>query len=447
MLQLLRGAGLPTATRGHILQFIGGAILARPTKQGLDYFPFDVGFFGDNNVRILKARYRSDGVAVYVKILCDVYREGYFLPVECWDDYVYVMADEIGATLDKVEQIITFLQSRAMVRIYRKGKDELTGLDVDAVITSHGIQKRYAAAMKSRRKKSVSEIKRGFWLLSEDEENEINAFYKSGNNAGLSEKNPSYSENNPNKSEKNPTKESKRKEDTDGQHAHASAHTREGASTATAQTSKPAHPQPLARREFFAQFPYVADDPTVDDTAVDYLKMSVAFNRSKKLLQNRRSLAWLVQRYPEIVAGKYDDFPEATPAPKPAPPVSEAVQAANDRTDRERWYSARRIRAENEAVRARARAEKNFDFKEAEKKLRRIEIAIAKATINAPDSVPELQAEKDFYTFERAKALFVAGVTEEDLRPKWYCEKCSDTGFLPSGAGCDCYARERQKNS
>ena len=48
--------------------------MARPTKQGLDYFSLDVGFFGDKNVRILKARYRADGIAVYIKLLCDIYK-------------------------------------------------------------------------------------------------------------------------------------------------------------------------------------------------------------------------------------------------------------------------------------------------------------------------------------------------------------------------------------
>ena len=185
--------------------------MARPTKKGVDYFPFDVGFFGDKNVRILKARYRADGIAVYVKILCDVYKEGYYLPVVDWEDYVFVIADELGISTDKVEQIITFLQSHAMVRVFKK-KDELTGIDVDAVITSHGIQKRYAAAMKSRRKKSVDEIKRGFWLLTEDEENEINAFYKNGINDSFSKNNPeetdNFSKNNADKFEKNPAKES-----------------------------------------------------------------------------------------------------------------------------------------------------------------------------------------------------------------------------------------------
>lgn len=58
--------------------------------------------------------------------------------MENWDDYIFVIADEVGASVDKVEQIITFLRSRAMVRVFEK--HELTGYEWDAVITSHGIQ-------------------------------------------------------------------------------------------------------------------------------------------------------------------------------------------------------------------------------------------------------------------------------------------------------------------
>ena len=182
--------------------------MARPTKNGLDYFPFDVGFFGDNKIRILKSRYGADGIAVYVKILCDVYKEGYFLPIVKMDDYLYVLADEVGTTVDKAEQILTFLRNRAMVQVFEKSKDELTGYDVDAVLTSRGIQKRYAEALKSR-KKGIDEIKRDFWILSEKEEEEISAFYKSTKNDSYSEKNPSYSEKNPSYSEKNSLNKSK----------------------------------------------------------------------------------------------------------------------------------------------------------------------------------------------------------------------------------------------
>lgn len=389
--------------------------MARPTKQGLDYFPFDVGFFGDKNIRILKARYRSDGIAVYVKLLCDVYKEGYYLPVECWEDYMFVIADEIGATIDKVEQVIKFLQSRAMVRIFEK--DELTGLDVDAVITSHGIQKRYAAAMKSRRKKGVDEIKRGFWLLTEDEEKEINAFYKCGINGGFSEINDDKTENNPTLSENNPTKESKKENKKEIIYTDV----------------------PRAKADFFDRFPNVQDNPGVDDSRIDYARLSDCFNRSKKFLQTRRKFSWIVEHYDDIIAGKYDDLPEAEPSAKPAPTLPSAVQAVNERAARESFYARRKNKAEANADKVFERAMKSPEFHQATHELRKLDIEIAKAELHKPQDVPGLVKRQKILQGVRVKALAALGLTERDLLPKWYCPKCSDTGYLPNGEGCDCY--------
>lgn len=390
--------------------------MARPTKQGLDYFPFDVGFFGDQKVRILKARYSSDGIAVYVKLLCDVYKEGYFLPVDDWADYVFVIADELGATVDKVEQIITFLRNRAMIRIYRK--DELTGYEWDAVITSHGIQKRYAEALKSR-KKGIDEIKRGFWLLTEEEEREIKAFYKSAKNGSFSENNPDKSENNPSKSEKNAIKESK----------------------------VICTDVPRARADFFKEFPQVKpkrEEETVFE-GIDFNKLAEKFRQSKKLLQTRRAWSWVSSHYARILAGEYDDFPEAEKSGKPAPSLPPAVEAANARSERERWYSERRNKAERKAEKAREKMQSFPAYYEAEKALRRLEIEHAKAELYAPEKLKEIELEQRAREEERAQALLLAGLTEADLLPVWYCPKCSDTGFLPSGAACDCFDKAHPK--
>lgn len=384
--------------------------MARPTKKGLDYFPLDVGFFGDKNIRILKARYRSDGIAVYVKLLCDVYKEGYFLPVECWQDYTFVIADEIGATVDKVEQIITFLHNRAMIRIYRK--DELTGYDLDAVITSHGIQKRYAAAMKSRRKKCVDEIKRGFWLLTEDEEEQINAFYKCGNNGGFSENNHDLSENNHNLSENNPIKESKKEICTN---------------------------VPRAKADFFDRFQNVQYNSDVNDCRIDYARLSDCFNRSKKFLQTRRKFSWIVEHYDEIIAGKYDDLPGADISVKPAPALPPAVQAANERAERENFYARRKNKAQAQAELYTEKAMRNPEFLQAEKQLKQLNIEEAKAALYNPENIPGLQEKRKHYEEQRKKALSDLGLTDSDLSPKWYCLKCSDTGYLPNGKACDCY--------
>lgn len=391
--------------------------MARPTKKGLDYFPVDVGFFGDNNVKILKARYRSDGIAVYVKILCDVYAEGYFLAVKNWKDYVFVIADEIGTTTDKVEQIIMFLRTHAMARVFDK-ESELTGYDVDAIITSHGIQKRFAAAMKGR-KKSVSEIKGDFWLLTEKEESEINTFYKSTKNPSYSEKNPSYSENNGSKSEINPTKE-KKVLCTD---------------------------VPRAGVQFFDEFPKVKPSgENVDFKGIDFNSLSEAFRGSKKFLQTRERWEWVAAHYAEIIGGKYSDYAEAVQAERPAA-VSPAVESANARADREKWYSERRHAAEVEADKANAQARSFPAYLEAEKRLRRLDIEHAKAELHNPEKVPEIEKEQDLREMERAKALLLSGLTERDLLPAWHCVRCSDTGYLPNGRACDCYAKSTEKNS
>ena len=411
--------------------------MARPTKQGLDYFPLDVGFFGDKNIRILKARYRSDGIAVYIKLLCDIYKEGYFLPVESWDDYIFVIADEIGATPDKVEQIITFLHNRAMIRLYRK--DELTGYDLDAVITSHGIQKRYAAAMKSRRKKGVDEIKRGFWLLSEDEEKEINAFYKSGINSGFSENNPDYSENNPDLSENNPIKESKIKEEekeiyTNVPHARGN-NTKPNAWKEQHESEK---------ADFFDRFPNLKNDPNVDDSNVSYARLTACFERSKKYLQKKCSFSWVVKHYEEIIDGKYDDYPEEvrSEGAKPAATLPPAVQAANERAARESFYARRKNKAQSAADRVYEKAMRSMLFVYAEKHIKTLELEQAKAEIHNPDKLPEIEAKKAQLLKDRKQALEVLGLTERDLLPKWYCVKCSDTGYMKNGAACDCYKKE-----
>lgn len=386
--------------------------MARPTKQGLDYFPFDVGFFGDNKIRILITRYQSEGLAVYLYILCDIYKEGYYKSVEDMDDYIYIIADAVKTSPDKVQQIIAFLRKRAMVRIFEK--DELTVCDLDAVITSHGIQRRYAEAIKSR-KKSISDINSGYWLLSENEEAEINAFYKSTKNEGFSENNPSFSEKNPDKSEKNSINKSK-----------------------VISTDVP-RARSAAFKKFFEEFPQLRTDGTDDFSGIDFEKLSEKFRQSKKWLQTSYSWKWVLSNYKDIIAGKFDDHPESENSGKHAEQLSEAVKAANARADREQWYSRRRAEAERKAEAAQEQARRFPEYREAEKALKRLEIEHAKAELYEPEKVPEIEAEQETWRKKKASELFSAGISEADLLPEWHCKKCEDTGFLPGGKMCDCY--------
>ena len=56
--------------------------MARPRKAGLLYFPLDVDIFdADFKITDLMDRYGPKGLAIYLAILCLVYREGYYLEI------------------------------------------------------------------------------------------------------------------------------------------------------------------------------------------------------------------------------------------------------------------------------------------------------------------------------------------------------------------------------
>ncbi len=170
--------------------------MARPVKEGLTYFPFDVDFFSDKKIRILKSRYGADGITLYMYLLCEIYKSnGYYLETD--DDFYYIISDDLNMSYEKIRQIMNFLLERSLFN------DTL--FKSDKVLTSIGIQKRYQEAVKSRALKRTIEITE-FWLL---EKNETQSFIKVNPNLNKSEINSSKSRNNSNKSENNDTKKSK----------------------------------------------------------------------------------------------------------------------------------------------------------------------------------------------------------------------------------------------
>lgn len=160
--------------------------MARPIKKGLDYFPFDVDFFSDIKIRSLKGKYGTDGVLLYIYLLTEIYKNGYYLQVD--DDSIYVISDTLNMTDDKIGQIINFLLGRSLF--------DYTLFKSDKVLTSRSIQLRFQEAVKSRASKTPIEVDR-FWILKE---NETQSFIKSthfvvfsGNNQSFSKNNESFS--------------------------------------------------------------------------------------------------------------------------------------------------------------------------------------------------------------------------------------------------------------
>ena len=53
--------------------------MARPRKEGLDYFSLDVDFFEDVKIRVLKGGLGNDGVLTYIYLLTKIYKNGYYI--------------------------------------------------------------------------------------------------------------------------------------------------------------------------------------------------------------------------------------------------------------------------------------------------------------------------------------------------------------------------------
>ena len=108
--------------------------MARPKQKGFEYFSFDCSFFDDIKTRRLMRRCGPDSIAVYIAILCLVFKEGYYLNVD--DDLYFIISEKTGVSEDRCEEIINLFASVGFID---------KGLFEQGIITSHGIQKRYVA--------------------------------------------------------------------------------------------------------------------------------------------------------------------------------------------------------------------------------------------------------------------------------------------------------------
>ena len=169
--------------------------MARPRKEGVAYFSFDVDFFSDKKIKVLKARYGADGITIFLYLLCEIYKNGYYLKVD--DDFEFVISDDLNMNCDKVKQVLTFLLERSMF--------DKQLFQSDAVLTSAGIQKRFQLMVKSRASKNPIIVK-DFWVLSEEE---TETFIKVNPSLNNSMNNNDYSEKNEPDSGNNAIKESK----------------------------------------------------------------------------------------------------------------------------------------------------------------------------------------------------------------------------------------------
>lgn len=171
--------------------------MARRRQEGNLFFRLDVDFFSDKKIKILKARYGTDGITLYLYLLCEIYKTGYYLKVD--EDFEFIISDDLNMDCNKVKQVLNFLLERSLFdnKLFQS----------DKVLTSAGIQRRYQGMVKARAIKTPIRVE-GFWLLPEDETEPFIKVHHFFNN---SENNHNNSRKNDDISEKKETKEKKRK--------------------------------------------------------------------------------------------------------------------------------------------------------------------------------------------------------------------------------------------
>lgn len=132
--------------------------MARPQKTGLDYFPFNVDLFDDEKVIPISSEFGPKGECVVVRVLCAIYRNGYF--AECSDAFKFKIANQAKVSHTLVSEVINGL--------VKWGFFDKSVFDSFGVITGRGIQKRWKEAV---RKRIIDTKKLPYWIYEGNGEN------------------------------------------------------------------------------------------------------------------------------------------------------------------------------------------------------------------------------------------------------------------------------------
>lgn len=166
--------------------------MARPTKQGLDYFPLDVDMDQDDKVALIEASHGLKGFGIIVKMLMKVYDNGYFYQ---WTEKEQLLfSKRVNVDINEVNVVIN--------DCLKWGLFSKTMYDTHKILTSKGIQQRYLEATNRRRKVKIPS---NYLLLDQET---VNAY----KNLVIVDNNPSSSEVNAELSTQSKVEESKVKE-------------------------------------------------------------------------------------------------------------------------------------------------------------------------------------------------------------------------------------------
>lgn len=133
--------------------------MARPIKEGFDYFPLDTDFFKNRYVKRLLRKYKSDGIIVLVYLWCECYGDkGYYMNLD--ETLIEDISDDLLINPERVGEIVEYL-------FEQKWFHKLVSGDGEDVITSSGVQKRYLS-IKSQSRRKATDPDPSIWLINDD---------------------------------------------------------------------------------------------------------------------------------------------------------------------------------------------------------------------------------------------------------------------------------------
>ena len=113
--------------------------MARPNKEGLDYFPLDCKM--DDKVYMIEVELGLEGFALFIKLLMKIYNENYYIE---WNERkAKIFANQNNTNINVVNELINVCLNEGLFdkKLYIKYQ----------ILTSNGIQKRYFHSIKTRK--------------------------------------------------------------------------------------------------------------------------------------------------------------------------------------------------------------------------------------------------------------------------------------------------------
>jgi len=110
--------------------------MARPAKEGLEYFPLDVDIHEDDKLVVVIGKFGTLGFGIVIRLLMEIYKNGYFYP---WTEREqYAFSNRVSVDINTVSNVIN--------ECIKWGFFDRKLLEEHSILTSHGIQKRYLIA-------------------------------------------------------------------------------------------------------------------------------------------------------------------------------------------------------------------------------------------------------------------------------------------------------------